>query len=98
VSGEQVNFITRKPYRGINPFILISSGFSCPYWISFKQAKEKGGRIKKEEHGFPVVFWKWIEGMIFTACQCTFSIVSLGQQRKTPAGFYARCITQVKHK
>ncbi len=51
VSGDPVNFITRKPYRGINPFILISSGFSCPYWVSFKQAKGKGGRIKKGENG-----------------------------------------------
>jgi antirestriction protein ArdC len=61
VSGEPVNFITRKPYRGINPFILISSGFSCPYWVSFRQAKGKGGRIKKGEKGFPVVFWKWLD-------------------------------------
>ena len=61
VSGEPVNFITKKPYRGINPFILISSGFSCPYWVSFKQVKGKGGRIKKGEKGFPVVFWKWVE-------------------------------------
>jgi len=60
-SGEPVNFITKKPYRGINPFILISSGFSCPYWVSFKQVKGKGGMIKKGEKGFPVVFWKWIE-------------------------------------
>jgi len=60
-SGEPVNFISKKPYRGINPFILISSGFSCPYWVSFKQAKGKGGKIKKGENGFPVVFWKWIE-------------------------------------
>ena len=28
-------------------FILISSGFSCPYWVSFKQVKGKGGKIKK---------------------------------------------------
>lgn len=61
VSGEPVNFITKKPYRGINPFILISSGFSCPYWVSFKQVKGRGGRIKKGEKGFPIVFWKWIE-------------------------------------
>lgn len=61
VSGEPVNFISQKVYRGINPFILISSGFSCPFWVSFKQAKGKGGRIKKGEKGFPVVFWKWIE-------------------------------------
>ena len=60
-SGEPVNFITQKPYRGINPFILISSGFSCPYWLSFKQAKGKAGRIKKGETGFPVIFWKWID-------------------------------------
>jgi hypothetical protein len=26
-----------------------------------RRVKEKGGRIKKEEQGFPVVFWKWIE-------------------------------------
>ena len=61
LSGEPANFITKRPYRGINPFILISSGYSCPYWVSFKQAKGKGGRIKKGEKGFPVVFWKWIE-------------------------------------
>jgi len=61
ISGDPANFITKKPYRGINPFILISSGFSCPYWVSFKQAKGKGGKIKKGEKGFPVVFWKWIE-------------------------------------
>ena len=53
--------ITKRPYRGINPFILIYSGFSCPYWLSFKQAKGRGGRIMKGEKGFPVVFWKWIE-------------------------------------
>lgn len=61
VSGDPANFITKKLYRGINPFVLISSGFSCPYWVSFNQAKGKGGRIKKGEKGFPVVFWKWIE-------------------------------------
>ena len=61
ISGEPVNFISRKLYRGINPFILISSGFSCPYWVSFIQVKGKGGRIIKGEKGFPVVFWKWIE-------------------------------------
>ena len=61
ISGDPANFVTKRPYRGINPFILISSGYSCPYWVSFKQAKGKGGRVKKGEKGFPVVFWKWIE-------------------------------------
>ena len=61
VSGEPLNYVTKKPYRGINPFILISSGFSCPYWVSFKQAKGRDGRIIKGEKGFPVIFWKWLE-------------------------------------
>ena len=34
-------------------------GYNCPYWLTFKQAKEKGGKIKKGEKGCPVVFWKW---------------------------------------
>jgi len=61
ISGEPANFVSKRPYRGINPFILISSGYSCPYWLSFKQAKGIGGRIKKGEKGFPVVFWKLVE-------------------------------------
>jgi antirestriction protein ArdC len=32
-----------------------------PYWLSFKQAKELGGSVKKGEKATPVVFWKWIE-------------------------------------
>ena len=61
ISGEPANFVSKKPYRGINPFILVSSGYSCPYWVSFKQAKGIGGRVKKGEKGFPVVFWKLVE-------------------------------------
>ena len=41
-SGNPVNFITRKPYRGINPFILISSGFSCPYWVFLRPTRPHG--------------------------------------------------------
>ncbi len=55
------NFISRKAYRGINPWILSMAGFECPYWVSFRQAKALGGRVRKGEKGFPVVFWKWIE-------------------------------------
>lgn len=52
VSGEPVNYVTKRPYRGINPFILISSGFLCPYWVSFKQAMKKlGGYLGEKEKG-----------------------------------------------
>lgn len=52
------NFVSKRPYRGMNVFLLSCSGFGCPYWVSFKQAKELGGSIRKGEHGFPVIFWQ----------------------------------------
>jgi antirestriction protein ArdC len=36
-----------------------ANGFSSPYSeLSFKQAKAKGGKVRKGEHGTMVVFWK----------------------------------------
>ena len=54
------NFQSGKKYRGINTFLLNCAGFSSPYWLTYKQAKEKGGNVKKGEKGMPVVFWNWI--------------------------------------
>ncbi len=59
VGGEHVNLISKKSYRGINVFILGSAGFISPYWLTFKQATEKGGRIKKGSKGCPIIFWNW---------------------------------------
>lgn len=32
------------------------AGFCCPFWLTFKQAKELGGHVRKGEHGSPVVY------------------------------------------
>lgn len=58
---EPANFTNKKNYRGINPWILSLQGFSCPYWLTFKQAEKLGGKVRKGERGTPVVFWKWID-------------------------------------
>lgn len=50
--------IAGRPYRGVNVFLLLASGYTSPYWLTFKQAGERGGRIRKGEHGSIVVFWK----------------------------------------
>lgn len=61
-SGSPKNFISGKDYRGINTFLLGCSGFSSPYFMTFNQAKAKGGNVKKGSKGFPVVFYKnWKE-------------------------------------
>ncbi|UCE66767.1 MAG: DUF1738 domain-containing protein [Candidatus Zixiibacteriota bacterium] len=58
--GIPKNLISKKEYRGINPFILGSAGYAYPYFLTFKQAKECGGHIRKGSKGLPVVFYKSI--------------------------------------
>lgn len=59
--GLPKNLVTQKQYRGINPLLLLSTGYSSPYWLTFRQAKQLKGGIRKGEKGCPVIFWKWIE-------------------------------------
>jgi antirestriction protein ArdC len=52
------NFFTGKLYRGINVMLLWSSDYSSPFWLTFKQAQELGGHVRKGETGTPIVFFK----------------------------------------
>ena len=58
-NGLPRNLVSGRPYRGINVWILASSGYASPYWLTFKQSHELGGHIRKGEKGMPVVFWKF---------------------------------------
>jgi antirestriction protein ArdC len=55
------NFISKKPYRGVNVFLLHAMAFESPFWVSYKQAQELGGQVRKGEKSCPVVFWKWLD-------------------------------------
>ena len=58
--GAPKNLVSGHAYRGVNVFLLSAVGFSSPYWMTFRQASERGGVVRRGEHGFPVVFWKWL--------------------------------------
>jgi antirestriction protein ArdC len=60
-TGMPRNLVTQKPYRGINPFLLMSMGFESPNWLTYRQAVQLGGNVKKNEKSCPVVFWKPME-------------------------------------
>src|SRR5688572_6805280 len=51
---------TGEPYAGINVLTLWCSamqhGFAAPLWMTFKQALELGGHVRKGEKGSPVVY------------------------------------------
>lgn len=53
--GFPRNFSTGKPYQGINVFLLGSLRFTSPYFLTFIQAKELGGHVRKGERGSIVV-------------------------------------------
>lgn len=50
-----VNWVTQKPYRGINTFLLDGGEYA-----TMKQINDVGGRVKKGEKSHIVVFWTWL--------------------------------------
>ncbi len=48
------------PYKGINVVMLwsasVAKGYACPLWLTFKQAIELGGHVRKGEAGELVVY------------------------------------------
>ncbi|MBS1526300.1 MAG: DUF1738 domain-containing protein [Bacteroidetes bacterium] len=63
--GLPKNIISGHRYRGWNVFWLnfltIKQEYATPYFITFKQAQEAGGHIKKGEKGIHIIFWAAIE-------------------------------------
>lgn len=51
-----VNWVTQRPYRGINTILLEPGEYA-----TFKQVSEAGGKVKKGAKSHIIVFWKWIE-------------------------------------
>src|ERR1700722_1318394 len=61
-AGHPKNLNTGKQYRGVNVFLLaftaFAKGYGSSYWLTFNQAKDRGGNVKKGEKSSLVVFWK----------------------------------------
>lgn len=56
--GIPVNFITRRPYNGINFLSLSLNDYPSPYYLTFLQCKGKEGSIAKGAKGSLVIYWK----------------------------------------
>ncbi|AOZ99585.1 zincin-like metallopeptidase domain-containing protein [Flavobacterium commune] len=57
------NFVSKKPYRGINSMMLtpLFGTLDNPYFLTFTQIKEKGGKLKKGSKGQEVVYFSRTE-------------------------------------
>lgn len=63
--GRPENFLTGRPYHGMNVVMLAltsaTAGYSSAKYMTFNQAKQIGGKVRKGEKGTPIVFWKIME-------------------------------------
>lgn len=72
---EQGDIVWRKPwknsrlaenlsnghvYRGMNQLLLLTLPYESRYFVTYKQAQELGGHVKKGEKGHKIIFWKLI--------------------------------------
>ncbi len=60
-NGMPRNLCSNKEYRGVNLFLLGCQEYSSPYWLTYKQATEKKGNVRKGEKSSLVVFWKMLD-------------------------------------
>ena len=61
-TGDPVNALTMKPYRGINRWLTLitqqSMGYDDPRWLTYRQAEALGGHVQKGEKSTTIIFWK----------------------------------------
>jgi antirestriction protein ArdC len=55
------NIVSRKAYRGINSLTLGLSNLGSRFWMTFRQAIELGGHVRKGEKSRPVIDYKLLE-------------------------------------
>lgn len=62
--GRHVSVSSGKLYRGVNQLLLSivsdERKYVAPYWMTYRQAEELGGNVRKGEKGTTVVYWKML--------------------------------------
>jgi antirestriction protein ArdC len=63
VTGKAYNPVTKKAYQGSNQLILMfeaeEKNYTSNRWVTYKQATDAGGNIKKGEKSTSVWFWQF---------------------------------------
>ena len=59
VVRQPINAISGKAYRGINAVVLGMSDYRDHRWLTFKQAQDLGGNVRRGEKATSVILWKF---------------------------------------
>jgi antirestriction protein ArdC len=73
-TGWPRNYVTKKAYRGINVLLLATMSYESPYWLTFRQAWQLGGCIRRGEKSSSILFWQ----------QKTIQDTESGEERSVP--------------
>jgi antirestriction protein ArdC len=57
-AGVPMNLMSKRPYRGINLWLLLSLQYERNLFLTWDQLKKIGGSVNQGQHGHIVVFWK----------------------------------------
>jgi antirestriction protein ArdC len=60
-AGVPANLLSKRPYRGINLWLLLSLNYERNLFLTWDQLKKIGGSVKQGEHGHVVIFWKTVK-------------------------------------
>lgn len=60
-SGIPMNLLSKRAYRGINLWLLLSCNYENNLFLTWDQLKSIGASVKQGEHGHIVVFWKPVQ-------------------------------------
>lgn len=64
-TGGAPQRVTGEAYRGINHLLLglsaMTHGYGAPTWMTFRQAQELGGCVRKGEKSTPIVFFTMLD-------------------------------------
>lgn len=58
--GIPMNLLSKRPYRGINLWLLLSLDYERNLFLTWDQIKKAGGSVIRGETGHVVVFWKTV--------------------------------------
>lgn len=60
-AGAPMNLLSKRQYRGINLWLLLSLNYEQNCFLTWDQIKSIGGSVNKDEKGHIVVFWKPVQ-------------------------------------
>ncbi len=60
-SGIPMNLLSKRQYRGINLWLLLSLDYQHNLFLTWDQIKSIGGSVNHGEHGHIIVYWKPVQ-------------------------------------